>query len=148
MKPFIYSTLIAGSIVVFLNLSIVGMVGYEISDLYFPAITLFQRIAIAVTFFERIAKVLLLIILPFSIIFNLLHFFISVLGFTSFFRIKEPVVFTILLLPVYYLLSNLPLSVAEGFFLREIARFYSLFILFLPSLLLFILWIQKKRRHY
>lgn len=145
LRPVLLSSLGAGIIVVILNISIAGMFGYEIKDLYFPGLNYFQKVNVPIMFVERIVLFLLMILFPFFFINNLTSFFTSVLSFTALFKLRDPSVFIIILFPVYFLLLDVPLSVAEVFLLRETARFSSLFVLSLPALLLIIYRFRKKK---
>ena len=143
-KPVLSAILVTGGIIFLLDLNIVGVFGEEIADLYFPSIAVFQRINIPFMFIERIVLFLLLTILPILFIFNLLTYFVSALGFTTLFNLRDHTVFTLLLLPLYFLIINIPISVADVFWLRETARWAAVIVLFLPVILLVIVKFKKR----
>lgn len=144
IKPVLFAVLGTGLIIFLLNITVVAIFRYEITDLYFPSIALFERINIQVMFLERLVFFLLLVIFPVFFIFNTIIFYLSVLGFSDLFRLREHTVFTILLMPVYFLMSNLPLSIADIFITREATHWVSIFVLFLPLLLLIMTKLKRK----
>lgn len=146
-RTVLFTTLGSGAIIITLVISIVAMFGYEISDLYFPAVSLFQKVNISVMFLERISLFLLIITIPIFFMWNIISFYSTVYSFTTLFKLEDHTVFLLLLTPFYFFLSNTPLSIAETFSIRNSGKVISNLFIFLPVLLLFIKFIKEKVRN-
>lgn len=146
-KTVLFTTLGAGTITIVLVISIVAMFGFEISDLYFPAVSLFQKVNITIMFLERIALLLLMITIPIFLMWNIFSFYTTIYSFTTLFRMEDHSVFLLLLTPLLFFLTNTPLSIAETFNIRNNGKVISIFFIFLPLLLLFIKFIKEKVRN-
>jgi len=145
-KTVLFTTLGAGAIIITLVIAIVAMFGFEISDLYFPSVSLFQKVNIKIMFLERISLLLLIITIPIFLIWNIISFYSTVYSFTTLFKLRDHTVFLLLLTPFYFFLSNTPLSIAETFSIRNSGKVASIFFIFLPLLLLLIKFIKEKVR--
>lgn len=146
-KTLLFSTLGAAIITVILVFAIVAMFGVEISDLYFPAVTMFQKVNITIMFLERISLLLLIVTIPIFFMWNIISFYSTIYSFTTLFKLGDHTVFLLLLTPFLFFLTNTPLSITETFNIRNTGKIISIFFIFLPLILLFIKFIKEKVRN-
>lgn len=142
-KLFLITAGITSLIFFFMYILTIAAIVDELPNLPYPIIALFQHIEIEIMFLERIAIFFILIFIPILFVFNLITYFTTVLGLTYLFKLKEHTVFLILLLPLYYLLTIIPESIAETFEKLELLFFISIFVLFLFVVNYFVLKIRK-----
>ncbi len=145
-KPIFFTVIGTGIIIFFLILLTMLTFRYEVTDLYFPSISLFQRFTVSISFIERIVFFLLMIVIPIFFIFSVITYFLSVIGFTTIFKFREHTVFSILLIPAFFLISNIPISIADIFWLKGVPIWTIDIALLVPAVLLIILKLKERKK--